>query len=142
MSGVTDTDRALLGGGGATRTVRVAATQMRCGADTAANLARAEAAVRRAAAEGAHIVLLQELFATPYFCKDEEEVGGVRARLARLIWQCTRPGSTRGVTQEFTVCSNWGAPGRPRRDATHCHPPPTHAARVRCTRSMPSAGVL
>lgn len=52
--------------------VTVAATQMACDWDLAGNLDRAEALVRRAAAEGAGIVLLQELFATPYFCPDQK----------------------------------------------------------------------
>jgi N-carbamoylputrescine amidase len=50
--------------------VTVAATQMACGWDRDANLANAERLVREAAARGANIVLLQELFETPYFCKD------------------------------------------------------------------------
>lgn len=50
--------------------VTVAATQMACGPDRAANLARAEALVRRAAAAGAHVILVQELFESPYFCKE------------------------------------------------------------------------
>jgi N-carbamoylputrescine amidase len=29
--------------------------------------------VREAATEGAQVILLQELFETPYFCKDQEE---------------------------------------------------------------------
>ncbi len=53
------------------RTVTIAATQMPCGDDRAANLDRAEGLVRRAAAAGAQVILLQELFADPYFCKDE-----------------------------------------------------------------------
>lgn len=51
-------------------TITVAATQMACSWDRAANLARAERLVRSAAARGARIILLQELFETPYFCKD------------------------------------------------------------------------
>jgi len=50
--------------------VTVAATQMACGPDRAANLARAEALVRRAAAQGANVILVQELFESPYFCKE------------------------------------------------------------------------
>lgn len=50
--------------------ITVAATQMACGTDRAANLAQAEALVREAAGRGANIVLIQELFETPYFCKD------------------------------------------------------------------------
>ncbi len=51
------------------RIVTVAATQMACSWDRAANLARAEQLVRQAAAQGAQIILLQELFETPYFCQ-------------------------------------------------------------------------
>ncbi len=50
--------------------VTVAATQMACSWDRDENIARAERLVRAAAAQGAQIVLLQELFETPYFCKD------------------------------------------------------------------------
>jgi N-carbamoylputrescine amidase len=50
--------------------VTVAATQFACTADSAGNLERAEALVRAAAARGAQVILLQELFETPYFCKD------------------------------------------------------------------------
>ncbi len=53
------------------RHVTVAATQMACGADPAANIARAEALIRKAAAAGAQVILIQELFETPYFCQDE-----------------------------------------------------------------------
>ncbi len=55
------------------RNVTVAATQMACSWDIDANLANAEALVRKAVADGANIVLIQELFATPYFCKDQLE---------------------------------------------------------------------
>jgi N-carbamoylputrescine amidase len=48
----------------------VAATQYACSADAAGNLASAERLVREAAGRGAQVVLLQELFETPYFCKD------------------------------------------------------------------------
>jgi N-carbamoylputrescine amidase len=48
----------------------VAATQMACGWDREANVARAERLVRDAAQRGAQVVLIQELFETPYFCKD------------------------------------------------------------------------
>ncbi len=51
--------------------ITVAATQMACSEDSARTLACAETLVRTAAARGAQIVLLQELFATPYFCKDQ-----------------------------------------------------------------------
>ena len=53
--------------------VTVAATQMACTWDRAANLAGAEALVREAAGRGAQIILIQELFETPYFCKDQKK---------------------------------------------------------------------
>ena len=51
------------------RIVSVAITQMACSWDTSTNLAKAEQLVRQAAQQGAQIILLQELFETPYFCK-------------------------------------------------------------------------
>lgn len=54
------------------RNVVVAATQMSCGGSAEENLAKADRLVRRAAKEGAQIVLLQELFETPYFCQRED----------------------------------------------------------------------
>ena len=53
------------------RNVTLAATQMACRSDRAANLERAEQLIRRAAAQGANIILIQELFETPYFCQDQ-----------------------------------------------------------------------
>lgn len=50
------------------RTVTLAATQFACSWDLPANADRAEALVRAAAAKGAQVILIQELFATPYFC--------------------------------------------------------------------------
>jgi len=49
--------------------VTVAATQFACSDDRVANLAKAEALIRTAARQGANIILIQELFETPYFCK-------------------------------------------------------------------------
>jgi N-carbamoylputrescine amidase len=51
--------------------VSVAATQMSCTWDIDNNIQKAEAMVRKAAAKGAQIILLQELFLTPYFCQDQ-----------------------------------------------------------------------
>jgi N-carbamoylputrescine amidase len=45
---------------------------MSCSGSSADNLAKAEVLVRQAAAEGAQIILLQELFETPYFCQKEK----------------------------------------------------------------------
>jgi len=50
--------------------VTVAATQMACGRDREANIANAERLVRAAAKQGANVILIQELFEAPYFCKD------------------------------------------------------------------------
>lgn len=52
--------------------VTLAATQFACAEDRRANLASAEQVVREAAARGAQVVLVQELFETPYFCKDHD----------------------------------------------------------------------
>jgi N-carbamoylputrescine amidase len=52
-------------------TVTVAATQFACSANSAQNVDRAEALVRQAAKRGARIIQLQELFETPYVCKDQ-----------------------------------------------------------------------
>jgi N-carbamoylputrescine amidase len=53
--------------------VTVAATQMACGWDRQENIRNAERLVRQAKAQGAQIVLLQELFETPYFCQDQRQ---------------------------------------------------------------------
>ena len=50
--------------------VKTAAIQLECVADPAANLAHAEKLVRQAAADGAKIILLPELFERPYFCQE------------------------------------------------------------------------
>jgi N-carbamoylputrescine amidase len=56
----------------APRKVTVAATQFACSWDLDANIAAAERAVRQAAAQGAQVILLQELFETPYFCIEQD----------------------------------------------------------------------
>ncbi len=55
-----------------TRSVTLAATQMGCSWDLAANRKRADGLVREAKGKGAQIVLLQELFETPYFCIEQD----------------------------------------------------------------------
>ncbi|MDX1737885.1 MAG: nitrilase-related carbon-nitrogen hydrolase, partial [Alphaproteobacteria bacterium] len=52
--------------------VVVAATQMACSWNLEDNLSKAEKLVRDAAAKGANVILLQELFETPYFCIEED----------------------------------------------------------------------
>ena len=51
------------------RTVTVATTQMACGWDIQQNIDTATDLVTKAAKAGANIILLQELFETPYFCQ-------------------------------------------------------------------------
>ncbi len=51
--------------------VTVAATQFACSWDLPGNADRAEALVRAAASKGAQVVLVQELFAAPYFCIEQ-----------------------------------------------------------------------
>ena len=53
------------------RMVTLAATQMACSWNVEENVARAMALVRAAHAKGAQVILVQELFETPYFCKDQ-----------------------------------------------------------------------
>ncbi len=51
--------------------LRVAALQMAMGDDVDENVATAERLVRDAAAQGANIILIPELFEGPYFCNDQ-----------------------------------------------------------------------
>lgn len=52
-------------------TLTLAVTQMKCTWDRQGNIDQAEALVREAAGQGARLVLLQELFETPYFCSEQ-----------------------------------------------------------------------
>jgi N-carbamoylputrescine amidase len=62
--------------------ITVAATQMACSWDLERNVENAVELVREAAGRGAQIVLLQELFETPYFCKDQKQEHFALARPA------------------------------------------------------------
>ena len=53
--------------------VIVAATQMSCSWELDDNIEKAKKIVKSAAADGANIILLQELFQSPYFCIDYDE---------------------------------------------------------------------
>jgi N-carbamoylputrescine amidase len=53
------------------RKVTIAATQMACTDVVEENVAQGEKLVREAAARGANVILLQELFEGYYFCQDE-----------------------------------------------------------------------
>ncbi|MGB1580443.1 MAG: carbon-nitrogen hydrolase [Nevskiales bacterium] len=54
------------------RTIRVALHQHACRADLSENRDSIEAGIRAAAAQGAQLVLLQELHNSPYFCQQED----------------------------------------------------------------------
>ncbi len=53
------------------RKITAAAVQMSCSPDTVENIKKAERLVRRAASEGAQIILLPELFERFYFCQEK-----------------------------------------------------------------------
>lgn len=54
------------------RKIKIAATQMECTWNTDENIQKAEELIRQATGEGANIILLQELFETPYFCQQQK----------------------------------------------------------------------
>lgn len=53
------------------RKVTFAAVQFSCSRDRRANIEKAKEMARAAAAKGANVILLPELFETPYFCQDQ-----------------------------------------------------------------------
>ncbi len=53
------------------RNIKIAAIQMSCNTVRAENMEKADSLVRKAAEAGANLILLQELFETPYFCQVE-----------------------------------------------------------------------
>jgi len=74
--------------------VKVGLVQMRMSEDPADNLSRAIAGVRRAAADGARVICLPELFRSRYFCQTEDAAhfalaeavpGPTTARLADVV---------------------------------------------------------
>ena len=52
--------------------VKVAATQMSISWDIESNIKKADSMIKNCAKDGVNIVLLQELFLTPYFCQKEK----------------------------------------------------------------------
>ena len=56
------------------RKLKVGLVQQRCGKNIESNIVKLEAGIRRAAAEGAPLVVLQELHNSVYFCQTEEAV--------------------------------------------------------------------
>ena len=53
--------------------IKVAATQMTCSWEIEENISKAKILIDKAAKKGANIILLQELFQTPYFCIQYDE---------------------------------------------------------------------
>jgi N-carbamoylputrescine amidase len=53
--------------------IKVAATQMSCSWEIEENISKAKILIDKAAKKGANIILLQELFQTPYFCIQYDE---------------------------------------------------------------------
>ena len=53
--------------------IKVAASQMTCSWEIKDNLSKAINLINQAAKKGANIILLQELFQTPYFCIEYDE---------------------------------------------------------------------
>lgn len=54
------------------RKITVSAVQMACAVSPAENIGTADRLVRRAAKEGADVILLPELFERPYFCQERQ----------------------------------------------------------------------
>ena len=73
--------------------VRVGLVQMTCGTDPLKNLERSIIKIREAAADGAQVVCLQEVFNTQYPCQAEEHS---RFELAEPI-----PGPTTQALQKI-----------------------------------------
>ena len=84
--------------------------QMKCAANAEENLTHAIAKIREAAARGAQIISLHELFHGEYFCRTED--AGL-FNLAEAVPGPTTPKSARGgstVTGAAWFC-DWGPPG-------------------------------
>jgi len=94
------------------REITVAATQLACDWNRDGNVARAERLVREAAARGARLVLLPELFETPYFCKDQASAHFTLAQPIEghpLVARMSRLASELGVVLPisfFERCNN------------------------------------
>lgn len=81
-------------------TLMVAAVQMAMTDDVATNVHRADALVRDAAAQGAQVILLPELFEGQYFCKDQRPEHFARARPLEghpTVGHCSRLAAELGV---------------------------------------------
>jgi N-carbamoylputrescine amidase len=80
--------------------ITVAATQFACSPDREQNLATAERLIRGAAAQGANIILIQELFETPYFCKEHSPA---HFALARTVQESPAVGRFQELARELNV---------------------------------------
>src|SRR5688572_7768160 len=82
------------------RSVTVAATQFSCDWNIDQNVAKAEHHVREAAGRGAQIILLPELFETPYFCIEQDSR---HLALARSVEESSVVQHFRTLAREFGV---------------------------------------
>jgi N-carbamoylputrescine amidase len=80
--------------------VTFAATQFACTEDAATNVASAERLLLQAVKKGAQVILLQELFETPYFCKDHL---ASHFELARTVEDSPVVRRFRDLAREFGV---------------------------------------
>ncbi|HXO65419.1 MAG TPA: N-carbamoylputrescine amidase [Steroidobacteraceae bacterium] len=84
----------------ASRPLTVAAVQMSCDWNSEGNITRAERLVREAAARGAQVILLPELFETPYFCIEQD---ARHLSLARTVHESRAVQHFRSVARELGV---------------------------------------
>ncbi|MGH8221156.1 MAG: N-carbamoylputrescine amidase [Steroidobacteraceae bacterium] len=82
------------------RPAAIAAVQLACDWDLAANIARAERLVREAAAGGAQVIVLPELFESPYFCIEQDSR---HLALARPLEESGAVRHFRGIARELGV---------------------------------------
>ena len=82
------------------RPLTVAACQLACDWNIEANLERAERQVREAAARGAQVILLPELFETPYFCIEQDSR---HLALARPLEESRAVARGRALARELGV---------------------------------------
>lgn len=85
---------------GRPRPVTVAAVQMACDWDLDGNIARADRLVREAAARGARVILLPELFETPYFCIEQDTR---HLNLAHTLEECRALQHFAALARELAV---------------------------------------
>lgn len=82
------------------RNVVLAATQMACSWNSEENVRRAEKLIREAAGQGANIILIQELFETPYFPIDQNNA---HLKLAKPFEDHPTISHFSGIARELNV---------------------------------------